>query len=117
MSEQATCPHGDPICPCPVYGVTECLFQGELADECPSTGYVLGHCHVEGCSWKVVSGWHDGQRVEGECGLLKLGLPPAIEACEEHGIEAVYSMTQARPGLPGWACGWLRSPGNEAAHE
>jgi hypothetical protein len=115
-----SCPHGDPTCPCQDNGRLEadgsintdpCHYQGPDAWPCPTTGLALGHCHIEGCTWRVVSGWSDGQRVEGECGLLKLGLPPATELDGE----PLYSMTQARPGLPGWACGWLRSPGNEAS--
>lgn len=78
------------ICPNPVLGIK---------------GLIYPHCHMEGCSWHVRD---CAKRVSGECGLLKLGLPPV----EVMGDKRFYSMTQARPGLPGWACGWLRTPLN-----
>lgn len=120
MAETATCPHGDPSCPCPDEhdgNFDPCHYEGLDAFRCPSTGLTTGHCHIEGCSWHLVTDEPEaGNRVgrtEGECGLLKLGLPPVIE--DDNG--SYYSMTQARPGLPGWACGWLRTPLNVDARE
>lgn len=112
-SISVTCPHGDDSCPCP--DGDPCHYEGADAFTCPNPvldikGLVYPHCHVEGCDWHVID---CAQRVSGECGLLKLGLPPAVEVDGK----PFYSMTQARPGLPGWACGWLRSPGNEASKE
>lgn len=103
------CPHGDPTCPCP--DGDSCHYDYPDAMICPNPvlgikGLVYAHCHMEGCSWHVID---CAQRVSGECGLIhKLGLPPTFEGTE------LYSMSQARPG---WACGWLRSPGNEASSE
>jgi len=114
MTTTTTCPHGDVSCPCP--DGDPCHYESADAMICPNPvlgikGLVYAHCHMEGCDWHVVD---CAQRVRGECGLVKLGLPPALKL--DSG-EEFFSMAQARPGLPGWACGWLRSPGNEAARE
>lgn len=108
----ALCPHGDPTCPCP--DGDPCHYEGRCVMACPNPPPNAGsvaHCHVEGCSWRV--SLHVGTR--GECGLLKLGLPP-LRLGPDEDIE-MYSMTQARPGLPGWACGFLRTPLNVASKE
>ena len=113
------CPHGDVTCPCPDgdsrRGYDPCHYEGRDAMVCPNPplgfkGVTWPHCHMEGCSWHVRN---DAGDVSGECGLLKLGFPPLVEL--KGG--PFYSMTQARPGLPGWACGWLRTPLNVAARE
>lgn len=119
----ATCPHGDNTCPC-VDG-DPCHYEGADALLCPNPpttvdgaqfyeptarfphGLIAAHCHTEGCDWHVSDG--DGE-VTGECGLVKLGLPPILDPGD--GSPAYYSMSQAKPGLPGWTCGWLRTPLN-----
>lgn len=109
-----TCPHGDPTCPCPDFvegRYDPCHYEGADAMECPTIPNMTAigawaHCHVEGCSWRASV---RGGRTIGECGLIKLGLPPAMVTPDG---ERVWSMTQARPGLIGWACGWLRTPLN-----
>lgn len=123
---RATCPHGDPACrcsddwPCRYEGLEAwrcpnppplpaCEFDTDGDGDCPTCarrgGCPVAHCHVEGCTWR-----YDGAgRTHGRCGLLKLGLPPVVTT--ETG-ERFWSMAQARPGLPGWACGWLRTPLN-----
>lgn len=112
------CPHGDPTCPCPDGDTCHYEWTPDVEPMfCPNPplgfkNLTNAHCHVEGCDWHV-KGCSPDRPVSGECGLLKLGLPPAIEP---HGdAPAYYSMTQARPGLPGWACGWLRTPLNVAS--
>lgn len=108
----ATCPHGDASCPCPDDGVIACHYESADALICPNPvlgikGLTNPHCHMEGCEWHVY-GCSPDRPVDGECGLVvKLGLPPLVV-----GEMEMYSMTQARPGLPGWACGWLRTPLN-----
>jgi hypothetical protein len=107
------CPHGDPTCPCP--DGDACHYEDADAMVCPNPplgfkGVTWPHCHTEGCSWHVRTAERD---VGGECGLLKLGLEPVAEADGE----GFYSMTQARPGLPGWTCGWLRTPLNVSARQ
>lgn len=108
-----SCPHGDPTCPCP--DGDPCHYDGTSAMLCPNPvlgieGLVYAHCHVEGCAWHVTD---CAGRVRGECGLLKLGLEPVGEVDGK----PFYSMTQARPGLPGWACGWLRTSLNVGSQE
>lgn len=109
------CPHGDPTCPCPDEGGQPgaCHYEGSDAWFCPNPplgikGLSNPHCHVEGCTWNVL-GCSPDRPISGVCGLMKLGLPPATVT--DDGNE-YWSMTQARPGLPGWACGWLRTPLN-----
>lgn len=63
------------------------------------------HCHVEGCDWHVKGCSPPEMPVSGSCGLLRLGLPPVMTVDGN----SYWSMTQARPGLPGWGCGWLRT--------
>lgn len=115
------CPHGDATCPCPDEPATDyCHYEGSDAMVCPNPplgfkGVTWPHCHNEGCDWHV--NHHDpevGYATKGECGLLRLGLPPALTMEDGTGM---YSMTQARPGLPGWPCGFLRTPLNVAARE
>lgn len=116
MGESGMCPHGDPTCPCP--DGDACHYEGADAWICPNPvlgikGLTNAHCHIEGCAWHVY-GCSPDRPVQGECGLLKLGLPPAIVSLDD---TPLYSMTQARPGLPGWACGWLRTPLNVGSEE
>lgn len=110
-----TCPHGDLTCPCPE-NVVLCRYEGAEAEICPNPplgflGLTWAHCHNEGCTWHVSHEYEPGNgwAVTGECGLVALGLPPL-----EVGGVSMYSMTQAKPGLPGWPCGWLRTPLNVA---
>lgn len=114
------CPHGDPACPCPDEGGQSwnCHYEGSDAWNCPNP--VLGieglsnpHCHVEGCDWHV-GGCSPDRPISGECGLLKLGLPPMTVTDDG---QKYWSMNQARPGLPGWACGFLRTPLNVSARQ
>ena len=114
----SNCPHGDPTCPCPDEGGEpwNCHYEGGDAFICPNPplGFVAltnPHCHVEGCEWHV-KGCSPEMPISGECGLLKLGLPLAAEGYDG---TPLWSMTQAKPGLPGWACGWLRTPLNVSA--
>lgn len=110
----AICPHGDPTCPCP--DGDACHYEGFDAMICPNPpfgfkGVTWAHCHMEGCTWHQTTQERD---VRGECGLVvKLKLAP-IDNTEG---EPTYSMTQARPGLPGWPCGWLRTPLNISNRE
>jgi hypothetical protein len=107
------CPHGDLTCPCQDTGPAACHYEGGDAFICPNP--VLGirglsnpHCHMEGCDWHV-TGRSPDMPVDGVCGLIvKIGLPP-VEVIEGVGY---YSMAQASPRQPGWACGFLRTPLN-----
>lgn len=114
--EGAVCPHGDTTCPCP--DGDACHYEGSDASVCPNPplgfkGVTWAHCHNEGCDWHVSHEYEPGVgwAVTGACGLLRLGLPPLED---EYGGE-FYSMSQARPGLPGWPCGYLRTPLNVSA--
>jgi hypothetical protein len=108
----AACPHGDPTCPCP--DGAACHYEGVDAMVCPNpvlgvVGLTNPHCHVEGCDWLVTT---CSRQVRGECGLVvTLGAVPPLG--EVDGRE-YWSMTQAAPDQPGWACGWLRTPLNVA---
>lgn len=127
------CPHGDPTCPCPAGD--PCHYEGSDAMACPLLILMddrsgcrwsllpfgdrllipagFAHCHLEGCDWHQTTFERD---VSGACGLVvKLGLPPIVPATDE--TAPYYSMAQARPGLPGWPCGWLRTPLNIANRE
>lgn len=92
----------------------ECHYEGGDADLCPNP--VLGiqglsnpHCHMEGCGWHVM-GCSPELPIDGACGLLNRRLLPPV-AYDADG-NPFWSMTQAAPGLIGWACGWLRTPLN-----
>lgn len=110
------CPHGDKSCDCAWGG--QCRYERDSPYFCPNPpeatnrcdNLTFAHCHMEGCEWHVRD---CAQRVSGDCGLLKLGLPPLNTI----GGQGYWSMTQAQPGKPGFMCGWLRSSGNEPARE
>lgn len=110
-----SCPHGDATCPCQDGDM--CHYEGMDASFCPNPpaathfcdNLTFAHCHMEGCDWHVKD---CAQRVSGRCGLLKLGFPPL-----DVGGTPMYSMTQARPGMIGFRCGWLRSPLNVSSSE
>lgn len=116
MGASTRCPHGDDTCPCP-NSIVACRYEGWDALVCPNPpfdvfGLTNAHCHIEGCSWIV---WERRTgTVKGECGLMKLGFPPAMTGPDG---EPFWSMTQAKPGEPGWACGWLRTPLNVGNRE
>ena len=114
MVMETTCPHGDVTCPCP--DGDPCHYEGADAMICPNPvlgikGLTWAHCHMEGCDWHQTTFERD---VAGECGLMKLGHPPALVMDDG---TPMFSMTQARPGMVGWPCGWLRTPLNIASKE